>query len=318
MPVPSEKLIPPVAIERGAPGDRERARELLGASLATSQELGLKSWLDMGPELKLQLQGVASGTLSANRSIDAVTASIGARGLDLSVRAAPDGTVTLMFSGIEGVTPMTEHLGDLKARDVVREHNEIVHEARQRHGGLEVEMYGAAFLLAFEGAREGALCAIELQRAFAERNRTADVPLRIRLAAARRGPLLRTHGHPDLAHRLAGGRRRDPGILGGQADHQRRGRSPLRQRTRGRAQGHLGSTATRGSGVAVANRRCVRTRGPYSSFSPATRSPSSQRARKSGSVVGFCRWTFRRERSGSNRTASSSAFLASSRRPSCA
>jgi class 3 adenylate cyclase len=187
--VPSEKLIPPVAIERGAPGDRERARELLGASLATSQELGLKSWLDMGPELKLQLQGVASGTLSANRSIDAVTASIGARGLDLSARAAPDGTVTLMFSGIEGVTPMTEHLGDLKARDVVREHNGIVHEACQRHGGLEVEMYGDAFLLAFEGAREGALCAIELQRAFAERNRTADVPLRIRLGLHTGEPL---------------------------------------------------------------------------------------------------------------------------------
>jgi class 3 adenylate cyclase len=168
-------------LERGESGDAERARALLGASLATSQELGLKSWLDMALELKLQLQGVHSGSVGAGRSIDVVTASIGARGLDLSGKAAADGTVALLFSDIVGFTPMTERLGDRKARDVVREHNRIVREACRLHGGHEVEMQGDAFLLAFEDARQGALCAVALQRAFAERNRGADVPVQIRL-----------------------------------------------------------------------------------------------------------------------------------------
>jgi class 3 adenylate cyclase len=168
-------------LERGESGDAERARELVDASLATSQELGLKSWLDMALELKLKLQGLDSGTLSAGRSIDVMTASIGARRLDLSGRAAADGTVTLVFSDIVGFTPMTERLGDRKARDVVREHNRIVRAECRLHGGHEVEMQGDAFLLAFEEARQAARCAVALQRAFAERNRSAEVPVQIRL-----------------------------------------------------------------------------------------------------------------------------------------
>ena len=42
-------------------------------------------------------------------------------------------------------------------------------------------MQGDAFMLAFEDARQGALCAVALQRAFAERNHSAEVPVQIRL-----------------------------------------------------------------------------------------------------------------------------------------
>jgi class 3 adenylate cyclase len=152
-------------LDRGAPGDRQKALELLGEALETCQELGLKGWLDMCLELKLRAQGIDSG--SVETSIEAVAASLGGRRLDLTPHAAPDGTVTLMFSDMEGFTAMTERLGDLAAREVIRAHNGIVREQLAAHGGHEVELQGDGFLLAFSSARQALLCAIEIQRAFA-------------------------------------------------------------------------------------------------------------------------------------------------------
>jgi class 3 adenylate cyclase len=139
------------------------------------------SWLDLALDLKLRLQGVDSGTLSAGRSIDVVAASIGSRRPDLSSQAAPDGTVTLMFSDMQGFSEMTERLGDLRAREVIREHNAIVRAQLAAHGGHEVELQGDGFLLAFQSARQALLCAVALQRALRQRNETADEPIRIRI-----------------------------------------------------------------------------------------------------------------------------------------
>jgi class 3 adenylate cyclase len=86
-----------------------------------------------------------------------------------------------MFSDMEGFTPMTERLGDLRAREVIREHNAIVREQLAAHGGHEVELQGDGFLLAFGSARQALLCAIDIQRSFAERNRSADEPIRVRI-----------------------------------------------------------------------------------------------------------------------------------------
>jgi class 3 adenylate cyclase len=77
---------------------------------------------------------------------------------------------------------MTERLGDLRARDVIRTHNSVVREQLSRHGGYEVELQGDGFLLAFGSARQGLLCAIEIQRAFARYNEAQpDTPIRVRI-----------------------------------------------------------------------------------------------------------------------------------------
>jgi class 3 adenylate cyclase len=167
-------------LDRGAPGDRERALALLSEAMHTSGELGLKGWLDLALDLKLQAQGVDSG--SVDRSIDRVASSIGVKRPDLSTQAAPDGTVTLMFSDMEGFTSMTERLGDLRARDVIGGHNRIVREQLELHGGYEVELQGDGFLLAFGSARKALLCAIALQRAFATYSREhVEEPIRVRI-----------------------------------------------------------------------------------------------------------------------------------------
>jgi class 3 adenylate cyclase len=167
-------------LDRGAPADRQKALELLGEALETCQELGLKGWLDMCLELKLRAQGVESS--SALASIDVVASSVGERRPDLAPHVAPDGTVTLMFSDMEGFTAMTERLGDLEAREVIRRHNAVVREQLSAHGGYEVELQGDGFLLAFSSARSALLCAIAIQRAFAAYSEAhPDEPIRVRI-----------------------------------------------------------------------------------------------------------------------------------------
>ena len=168
-------------LTRLGPGDRERALELLNLALATAQELGLQLIVQGALAVKLETQGIDSGTHAINRSLDIVAASIGDKRPDLSHHAAPDGTVTLMFSDMEGFTAMTERLGDLQAREVIREHNRVVREQLAAHGGYEVELQGDGFLLAFGSARRALYCAIAIQRAFAVRNASAEEPIHVRI-----------------------------------------------------------------------------------------------------------------------------------------
>jgi class 3 adenylate cyclase len=101
---------------------------------------------------------------------------------DLGAEAAADGTVTLVFSDMEGFTKMTESLGDVAAHQIVQTHNQIVREQTAAHAGREVELRGDGFLLAFSSARQAALCAIALQRAFAAHNAgNGGHPIRIRV-----------------------------------------------------------------------------------------------------------------------------------------
>jgi predicted ATPase/class 3 adenylate cyclase len=163
-----------------AAGDRTKALDLLNQALETARELGMKQLVEEAVALKLRAQGVASGDFKT--SIDAVTAAVQRQHPDLRSHAAPDGTVTLMFSDMEGFTAMTERLGDLKARDVIRDHNRIVREQLAAHGGFEVELQGDGFLLAFPSARRGLLCAIAIQREMAAYSAAhPEQPIRVRI-----------------------------------------------------------------------------------------------------------------------------------------
>jgi class 3 adenylate cyclase len=168
-------------LDRGQHGDGERALELLSEALEISQERGLKGWVDRAVALKLRAQGVDSGSFPATASIDVVATSAGRRRPDLSPHTAPDGTVTLLLSDMENFTAMTERLGDLKAHEVVREHNRMIREELAIQEGYEVDTAGDGFLLAFKSARQGLACAIAIQRALAARNAGADEPISVRI-----------------------------------------------------------------------------------------------------------------------------------------
>jgi class 3 adenylate cyclase len=167
---------------RAGPGDRARALELLNHALERAQALGMKPLLEQALAAKLEAQGVTSGSHGQQLSIDVVAYQVDRKRPDLSATAAPDGTVTLMFSDMEGFTRMTERLGDLRAREVIRNHNRIVREQLAAQGGYEVELQGDGFLLAFGSARRALLCAIGIQRAMTAHSAAhPEEPLRVRI-----------------------------------------------------------------------------------------------------------------------------------------
>jgi class 3 adenylate cyclase len=92
----------------------------------------------------------------------------------------PEGTVTIMFTDIEGSTEMIERLGDGDASVLVKEHNDIVRAQVAECGGYEVKFRGDGFMLAFTSAAKGVRCAIGIQEAmkeFAERHPEAPLSL---------------------------------------------------------------------------------------------------------------------------------------------
>ena len=66
----------------------------------------------------------------------------------------PSGTVTLVFSDIEGSTKLLEALGTSAYRQALAEHRQIVREAFARYRGYEVDYEGDAFFYAFDSAQQ--------------------------------------------------------------------------------------------------------------------------------------------------------------------
>jgi len=90
---------------------------------------------------------------------------------------APEGTVTLLVTDIEGSTVMTEEMGDIRWMRVLNKHNEQVRKCVLDHGGIELKFQGDGFLLAFPSARKALLCAVSLQKTFHDE----ELPVRMGL-----------------------------------------------------------------------------------------------------------------------------------------
>jgi eukaryotic-like serine/threonine-protein kinase len=166
-------------LKRAGAGDREKALGLLNQAIDIAQPLGMKALLERSLALKLKAQGIDGS--DPQTSIDTVARVVQQEQPDLREHAAPDGTVTIMFSDIEGSTQLTERLGDKAWMALLREHNAIVREQVKAHGGFEVKSAGDGFMVAFQSARKGLDCAIGIQKALAERNTTAAEPVMVRM-----------------------------------------------------------------------------------------------------------------------------------------
>jgi Adenylate and Guanylate cyclase catalytic domain/AAA ATPase domain len=76
----------------------------------------------------------------------------------------PTGTVTFLFTDIEGSTRLLEELGPSYA-STLAEHRRVLREAFARHGGVEVDTQGDAFFVAFSSASAAVAAAAEAQAA---------------------------------------------------------------------------------------------------------------------------------------------------------
>jgi len=96
-----------------------------------------------------------------------------------TARAAPGGLVTIMFTDMEGSTSLTQRIGDAKAQELLRAHNDVIREALKAHGGNEVKHTGDGIMASFSAASKALECAVAVQREFAARSE--EIPLRVRV-----------------------------------------------------------------------------------------------------------------------------------------
>jgi hypothetical protein len=113
-------------------------------------------------------------------------------------RDLPSGTVTFLFTDIEGSTKLLDQLGVVAYGRALAKHRRVLREALARHAGVEVDTQGDAFFFAFPTA-PGAL------RAAAEaRDRLAAGPIRVRMGIHTGAPRLSGEGYVGVdVHRAA-------------------------------------------------------------------------------------------------------------------
>lgn len=104
------------------------------------------------------------------------------RGLAATFQPPPEGTITILFTDIEGSTALAHDLGNEGALQIIRDHNSIVRTCIERNSGFEVKTQGDGFMIAFASAASAIFCAVDIQRSMAEyngRRPESDVLVRI-------------------------------------------------------------------------------------------------------------------------------------------
>ena len=96
-----------------------------------------------------------------------------------SSAAFPLGFRTLLFTDLESSTALTQSLGDAKAQEVLRGHNDAVRTALEAHAGEEVKHTGDGIFAAFGSAVSAVEAALQIQRELAG----AEVRVRVGLNA---------------------------------------------------------------------------------------------------------------------------------------
>ena len=92
----------------------------------------------------------------------------------------PTGTVTFLFTDIEGSTRLERELRE-RYGEALEEHQTIVREAFAAHGGHEVDTQGDSFFYVFPSAKAAVDAAVDAQRALATHTWPEDGELRVRI-----------------------------------------------------------------------------------------------------------------------------------------
>ena len=101
----------------------------------------------------------------------------------------------VLFTDIANSTNLTQVLGDARAMQMVRDHDEIVRRAIEARGGQVVKHTGDGIMASFLSVTRALETAAALQRELAERNRDAQVPFEVRVGIAAGEPVT---AHDDL------------------------------------------------------------------------------------------------------------------------
>jgi WD40 repeat protein/class 3 adenylate cyclase/two-component SAPR family response regulator len=129
--------------------------------------------------------------------------SLGAQGLRRVALAQPSGTVTFLFTDIDGSTWLLDRLGDRYSVSLA-EHHKILRAAIQKWNGREMDTQGDTFFVTFARALDAVNCAAEAQRVLASHPWPLDEPIQVRMGLHTGEPLIASTGYVGMdVHRAA-------------------------------------------------------------------------------------------------------------------
>jgi class 3 adenylate cyclase len=114
-----------------------------------------------------------------------------------ATRGLPTGTVTLLFTNVEGSTDLLRRLGPAYG-DALDLHRLVIREAVHEHGGSEVDTQGDSFFFAFPTASGAVRAAADAQRRLASQSWPGDDPVRVRMGVHTGEPEQRGAGYVGL------------------------------------------------------------------------------------------------------------------------
>jgi len=119
------------------------------------------------------------------------------------VTALHGGTVTFVFTDIEGSTGLLKTLGD-RYGEALAEHRRIIRAAFGARGGQEIDTQGDALFFCFERARDAVAAAAAAQRALAGHEWPGGTALRVRMSLHTGEPVVGEEGYVGIdVHRAA-------------------------------------------------------------------------------------------------------------------
>ena len=93
----------------------------------------------------------------------------------------PTGTVTFLFSDIEGSTRLVQDVGPDVFREVLDDHNRLLRAAFSAHGGVERGTQGDSFAVIFREGPSAVAAAANAQRALARHGWPPRATVRVRI-----------------------------------------------------------------------------------------------------------------------------------------
>ena len=111
--------------------------------------------------------------------------------------ALPSGTVTFVFTDIEGSTELLKNLGE-RYGEVLGQHRRIVRETFATANGVEIDAQGDAFFFAFERARDAVGAAVEVQRTHTATEWPESAVVRVRIGLHTGEPAVGDEGYLGL------------------------------------------------------------------------------------------------------------------------
>ena len=109
----------------------------------------------------------------------------------------PQGTVTFVFTDIEGSTDLLKRLGDRYA-DVVATHRRILREEFGRRDGVEMDTQGDAFFFSFARARDAVAGAVAAQQRLASHTWPDGIRLSVRMSLHTGEPVVGEEGYVGI------------------------------------------------------------------------------------------------------------------------